>query len=463
MRQPGAILLISCYELGHQPLGIASPLGFLEREGYSPDVLDISLDPPDPRKLARARLAAVSVPMHTALRLGVRIAERIRELNPACHICFHGHYAVLNADYLLEKLADSILGGEFEEALADLARALESAAEEPLPVVSPEWRRARPVLSRLSFAVPSRRALPPLSRYAALEVGGSRRVAGYVEASRGCLHLCRHCPIPPVYGGRFFVVPREIVVEDIRQQVREGATHVSFGDPDFLNGPGHSLEILRAVHLQFPALTYDFTAKIEHLRKHRDLLPEFAVLGCLFIVSAVESLSERVLAILEKGHRVEDVLQVLEAVRRAGITLRPSLVPFTPWTTLEDFATLLDFVQAQDLIEAVDPVQYAVRLLVPPGSRLLEHREMLPHLGPLVRESFSYSWSHPDPRMEVLQREVSAVAEEAAHDLEDPRVTFLRIRNRFRFVAGEEECEPDPIPLPAEIRTLPRLTESWFC
>src|SRR6185295_4904284 len=123
------------------------------------------------------------------------------------------------------------------------------------------------------------------------------RLAGYAEASRGCLHRCRHCPIPPVYDGRFFVVPRDVVLADIRSQVEAGARHVTFGDPDFLNGPAHSLAILREMRREFPFVSHDFTAKIEHLLKHRDLLPEMASLGCSFIVSAVESLSDRVLGI----------------------------------------------------------------------------------------------------------------------------------------------------------------------
>jgi hypothetical protein len=110
LRQAGAILLISCYELGHQPLGVASPLGFLERAGYTPDALDISVESFDPARVASARLIGVSVPMHTALRLGVRVAGRIRQINPACHICFYGLYASLNAEYLLEHVADSVIG-----------------------------------------------------------------------------------------------------------------------------------------------------------------------------------------------------------------------------------------------------------------------------------------------------------------------------------------------------------------
>src|SRR5688572_30571490 len=288
MRDAGDILLIACYEMGHQPLAVAWPTAFLERAGFAPAVLDLSVEPLDPEKIRRARLVAISVPMHTALRLGVRVAARVRELNPDVTLAFYGLYAALNADYLLrEAQATAVLAGELEAELVELARRVES----PGPNADPAKRRVT-VIEKLDFATPSRAALPSLKKYAHLDRSGSLELVAYVEASRGCKHTCRHCPIPPVYDGRFFVVPVEVVLADVRQQVAAGATHVSFGDPDFLNGPGHALAVARALHAEFPAVTFDFTAKIEHLLRQRHRLPELAELGCLFVVSAAESLDD---------------------------------------------------------------------------------------------------------------------------------------------------------------------------
>ena len=143
LRQPGAILLVSCYELGHQPLGLASPVGFLERAGYAPAGLDISVEPFDAEKVTRARFIGISVPMHTALRLGVRVAEQIREVNPACHLCFYGLYASLNAEYLLEHVADSVIGGEFEVPLLAFVEALEAGHSGEVDGVGRSGRMAR--------------------------------------------------------------------------------------------------------------------------------------------------------------------------------------------------------------------------------------------------------------------------------------------------------------------------------
>ena len=463
MRSPGSILLISCYELGHQPLGLAWPLAFLERAGYAPDVLDISVERFDRGKAPRARFVGISVPMHTALRLGVRVGEQLRQINPTCHICFYGLYASLNAEYLLGHVADSVIGGEFETALVRLVQALEEGRPGPVDGVHRRDQPAGPVLKRLPFLVPRRGELPALEKYARLERDGTRGQVGYVEASRGCLHLCLHCPIPPVYGGRFFVVPKGIVLEDIRRLVRAGASHITFGDPDFLNGPGHSLAIVRAMHDEFPALTFDFTAKVEHILERRSIFPAFAALGCVFMVSAVESLSDTVLANLEKGHTRADVLPALQIVRAAGIAFRPTWVAFTPWTTLDDYLEVLEFVEGEGLVDHVDLVQYTIRLLVPPGSALLDRPAIRPCLGPLDQASLTHRWTHPDPRMEPLHKAVSALVEEATRAEEDPAVTFFRVRELAATVAGRPLSESRR-PERRRIRKRPpRLTEPWFC
>jgi len=470
MKEPGAILLVACYELGHQPLAVAWPAAFLEREGYAPAVMDVSVEPFDAERVRRAKLVAISVPMHTALRLGVAVAERVRTVNAACHIAFYGLYATLNADHLLAGVADSVMSGEIESALVALAHRLGSSQHRqgngegsPASVV-PTPRASGfplPVLQKLSFPVPSRTKLPSLKKYAHLERDGGLEVVGYVKASRGCKHMCRHCPIPPVYGGRFFVVPTEVLLTDIRQQVDAGATHVTFGDPDFLNGPGHALAVARALHDEFPSLTFDVTAKIEHLLRHRDRLPELARLGCAFVVSAAESLSDTVLAHLDKGHTRADIETAVRLVSAAGMALRPTWVPFTPWTTLDDYRELLDFVESHELIDAIDPVQYSIRLLVPPGSLLLESPALRPFLGDLVKDQFYFSWTHPDSRMEALHHEVSSTVAGAADRNQDAADTFYRVRG---LADGASGVGPRPFAPPAPGRKRPpRLTEPWFC
>jgi radical SAM superfamily enzyme YgiQ (UPF0313 family) len=476
MERPGAVLLVSCYELGHQPFTVASPWAQLERAGFGVAGVDTSLEPLGDDAIDRARLVAISVPMHTAVRLGSAVARRVRARSPRAHVCLFGLYAALDAEHLLDGgVADSVIGGEFEQALVELAGALASGAApgDVAGVTTRDTLRragragaeglgAAPVLRRLPFVLPRRDGLPALDRYAHL-VGpgpGETRVVGYVEASRGCLHRCLHCPITPVYDGRFFVVPREVVFQDAEQQIAAGARHLTFGDPDFFNGVGHSMAIARALHAAHPEVTFDVTTKVELILKNAERLPELARLGCVFVVSAVESLSDRVLAELDKGHTRADVIEALRLTRAAGLALRPSLVAFTPWTTMDDYLDLCDFIVEQGLEDSIDPIQLAIRLLIPPGSALLRQPGPRPWLGALVAEEHGYRWTHPDPALDRLHGDVSLLVEDAAARGEDAAVTFARIRALAHQAAGSD---PHPIERAGARAFVPHLTEPWFC
>ena len=378
MRARGDILLISCYELGHQPFHLAELLAMLRQAGYAAVPVDTAVETLTDDTIRAASFVAISVPMHTALRLGQQIALRVRSLNPSAHICFYGHYALLNAHYLLQETADSVIGGEYESPLIQLITVLESTLTEMAGTDSPTLQGVRtrstnsgPWIERSKFLVPGREQLPGLERYARLESGGQLRLAGYTETTRGCKHTCLHCPITPIYQGRFFAIPAEIVLADIRAQVSEGAGHITFGDPEFFNGPTHAKRITRALHREFPNVTFDATIKIEHLLKQRHLLPELRDLGCAFIISAVESINDTVLQHLDKGHTSADVAEAFDLLERVGIVLRPSLLPFSPWETLESYLALLNFFEERHLVEHIDPVHFSIRLLIPPGSALL--------------------------------------------------------------------------------------------
>jgi radical SAM superfamily enzyme YgiQ (UPF0313 family) len=465
LKASGRVLLISCYELGHQPLGLAGPLAALRSAGFDPLAIDAAVDPVPDEAIAHARVVAIAVPMHTALRLGLAVAARARRVNPAAHVCFFGLYATLNADHLLAGPGDSTISGEVEGPLLALMEALDRGEPpETVPGVGTRARPAGPVLEpdpALRGLPPDRRGLPGPRRYAGLRRGDTIVPAGAIEATRGCHHECRHCPIPPIYGGRFVVAPRPAVVADGRAQVAAGARHLTFTDPDFFNGPGHGLRIMRTLREEFPFLSFDVTIKVEHLLQHRKRLPELAELGCAFVVTAVESLSDDVLSKLAKGHTRADVEAALDALDAVGVPMRPSLLPFTPWETLDGYRDLLRWIAVRDLAGCVDPIMLAIRLLLPPGSSLLTENAGAPWLGALDAANFTWRWTHPDVRMDALQRAVSVIVERATAANEPAAATFPRVWDAAWRITDET---PPPIPTPIRRRPpAPGLTESWFC
>jgi radical SAM superfamily enzyme YgiQ (UPF0313 family) len=445
------VVLISTYELGRQPFGLASPAAWLRGAGAEVDCLDLSRQPLDEDAVRRADLVAFYVPMHTATRLAAQVVPQVRGLNPEAHLCFYGLYASVNEAFLRELGAGTVLGGEFEAGLVSLVRRLGQGRPGPQtePIVS---------LERLRFLVPDRAGLPPLAEYARLRPGNGRsRNVGYTEASRGCRHLCRHCPIVPVYQGHFRVVDRDVVLEDIRRQVAAGASHITFGDPDFFNGPGHGLAIVGQLHREFPEVTYDVTIKVEHLVRYARHLPALHDTGCLFLTTAVESCDDRVLALLDKGHTRADFLEALRLCRAAGLIISPTFIPFTPWTTRETYRDLLRVLVEQDLVAQVSPIQLCIRLLIPAGSRLLELPEVLGIVAEFDQAALSYRWVHADPWMDQLCRDLQALVK---------RQDVSRGQMFREIWSLAHDQAPPPLPDDRDRldrAAIPYINEPWYC
>jgi len=457
------ILLIATYEQGHQPFGLASPAAWLRSTGAKVACLDISRDPLDESAVRATDLIAIHIPMHTATRLAIELIAPIRAINPTAHLCFYGLYASVNADYLRKRGVQTILGGEFEQGLSALAMGL--AKNGDVRFEHKSQREPLVSLERQNFLVPDRQGLPTLDRYATLQLpDGTTRIAGYTESSRGCKHLCRHCPIVPVYNGAFRIVALEVVLGDIRRQVNAGAEHITFGDPDFFNGIGHAISLIGSLHREFPKLTYDATIKIEHLRKHEAQIATLRETGCLFITSAVESIDDAVLEKLAKNHTRNDFEHVLRACRAHDLPLQPTFVPFSPWTTLDSYCEQLDFLAANGLIENVAPIQLAIRLLIPAGSLLLDLADIQKVAGPFDEKSLVHPWKHADSRVDQLCEEVQRIVHNGDKLNRSRRQMFERIRDAARRAAGIELREQsDTLPLLAARATIPYLTEPWYC
>ncbi|MEX2163249.1 MAG: CUAEP/CCAEP-tail radical SAM protein [Sulfuricaulis sp.] len=448
------VVLINPYEIGRQPFGLAEPAAWLTRAGCAVHCLDLTLQRLEPEVLRDARVVAIYVAMHTATRIAVAAIPRVRAIAPQAHLCVYGLYAPMNEKLLRGLGVQTVLGGEVEPALVSLVERLRAGdgRVQTEPVVN---------LSRIEFMTPDRRALPPLARYAHLQLpDGGRKTVGFTEGSRGCKHRCRHCPVVPVYQGKFRVIPVDVVMADVRQQVAAGAQHISFGDPDFLNGPTHARKIVNAVHAEFPDITYDATIKIQHVINHAELLPELKATGCLFITAAVESVDDRVLELLAKNHTNADFARAVALTRAAGIALAPTFVAFTPWTTLEGYIALLKRLLELDLVESVPPIQLAIRLLLPRGSLLLALPDVQDYIGAFDSRLLGYPWNNPDARVDRLQLAVQEwVAQSEAENL-SRREIFARIWGLAHAAQGVDA------PLLAELgmgMPIPRLSEPWYC
>lgn len=453
MYQTFTVLLISPYDLGRQPFALAHTSAWLKDAGFNVQCLDLSIQKLDPKIIQSADLIGLHLGMHTATRIALKALPKINQLTNKVALFAFGLYAPLNQDVLKQHNVSNFFAGESEPDILALAYQI---ANKTNPLETKTVVRT----SKINFQLPDRKSLPDISKYATLIDGSKQqKVLGFVETTRGCKYVCRHCPVTPIYEGKFRVIPADIVTQDIAQQVAMGAEHISFGDPDFFNGPTHAKKIILAMHEKFPQLSYDATIKIEHILKYAELLPILKATGCLFITCAVESFNDDILLKLDKGHTRHDTFTAVELLRQADIVLSPTFVPFTPWNSLEDYRSLLQDIIDLDLIDQVAPIQLAIRLLIPSGSYLLRIDGFENLIGTFDPDLLGYPWQHVDSTVDALQLEIMKVVEMAELQSLDRQQTFLKI-----WAVTHDALKLNAPNLPTKSpKQVPHLSEAWYC
>ena len=219
------------------------------------------------------------------------------------------------------------------------------------------------------------------------------------------------------------------------------------------------MQLIDAFHREFVAITYDVTIKIEHLRMHEKHLTTLRDTGCLFVTSAVESVDDAVLLALDKGHTCAGFLHVAGVFRELGMTMHPTFVPFTPWTTAESYIDLLRTIYQESLVENVTPIQLGIRLLIPEGSRMLELADIRSAIAAFDAESLVYPWKNGDARLDHLSETVQEIAAAADRQKLSRFAAFEQIWRVAHAAAGL-----NPAPLTAPIASVvPFLSEPWYC
>jgi len=449
------VALITAYEMGHQPLHLASPGAALLAAGHEVKCFDTSVSPLDDAAIEWPDAVAISVPMHTAMRLGIELAKLLGSKREGLAVCMYGLYATVGSDETLGSVADHLIAGEYERGLVSWVDGLDATTG------SVGTGGVLVDLGRSGSTKPDRSLVPSLDNYARLDHDSRQSLSGYVEASHGCRYRCRHCPVPIIYDGRIRIVDPDDVVADVAALVEAGARHITFGDPDFFNAVPHSMKIVESVHARFPDLTFDCTIKVENLLKHRSAIPRLAAAGCLFVISALESTSDVVLEKLQKGHTSVESVEAIRLLRHHGIEMRPSFLPFTPWTALTDLVDLCHFIMENDLVGNVDPVQLTIRLLLPQGSLLLEDLHLSESLGEYDHERLSFPWASPDPAVDHLQESLASVLEKQTADAAPNHEIFAAMWSLIHESAGLPFNPPDLSD--GSIVGRPRMTEPWFC
>jgi radical SAM superfamily enzyme YgiQ (UPF0313 family) len=396
------VALVSTFDAGMQPLALASAAAYLKHSGIECVAFDAFQSKVSEHDLEDYNLVVFSVPGFESLEGATALAADVRRLRPATAVGFVGTYAALNANALLERYADWIILGDFEESLVKICQRIRNQEDiRDVPGVLREPGRVSPVRGLSEWYVPDRTVVPVISAYRyepANRFFLRSVIVGNVETTRGCRFKCTYCSVFAAYQGKVSVVPTDVVLADIEQVVRAGAEHICFVDAEFLNAPNHSLDIVRQMHALFPHLTFDFTSRADLIAADRQRLQELVECGATWVTSAFEFPKRSVLQVFNKGFGPEQLDATVKIAKEVGLTVNPTFVLFNPWVSADDIKAAIKYIEDREL--NLEDVQFRTRLWLYKGSPLLENWEVQSRIT--KEHEFHYEWRHRDIGVEQM-------------------------------------------------------------
>ena len=426
------ILLLSFYDLGKQPKIISELYKKLDNGSNQIDIVDYSIEEKN-LTLDNYDVLGIYASMHTA---SVLAEQYLRDRKLPNKLFVFGLYAKVFSEMF----------SNFQSIHSFDSDELESLLEVQL---NPNYS--------FKHSVPDRTILPSITDYSHIVDGSNNLIAGSVETTYGCKHECTHCPVPIEFKGMFKTFGTEKIITDVTNQVEEGAKHISFNDPDFFNGPKHALKILQLLNEKHPSITYDSTIKVEHILKYPDYFQELKNLNMLFVISAFETTNDHVLNILQKNHSFNDLNKAVELSLENKIDIRPTWMPFSPWTEQNDLISIIKLIENYKLRETVDPIQLTIKLLVPKNSLILKRPEMKEYLLDYDPSSFSYAWKYKFPNIDNIQNELFTYV--LQHESENEYAQYLGLVDILESHTNETLLNSEKYSQ----RIVPKLSETWFC
>jgi anaerobic magnesium-protoporphyrin IX monomethyl ester cyclase len=268
---------------------------------------------------------------------------------------------------------DYIIRGEGEETLKELIQVLEKRGDASL-VKGVAFRKfgqtvvcePREVLRDLDSL--------PLPAWDLIDMKSYQRIwkknHGFfslnLATTRGCPYKCNWCA-KPIYGNRYHSRTPSHVVQEIEMLLNTyGPTHFWMADDIFGLKPGWVQEFRKLVRAKNLKFKYKIQSRVDLLLQE-DTIEALAQSGAETIWVGAESGSQKILDAMDKGTKVEEIIQASKLIRDKGIKVGF----FLQFGYLGE--TAADIQQTIQLVLDVLPDEVGISVSYPlPGTKFYE-------------------------------------------------------------------------------------------
>jgi radical SAM superfamily enzyme YgiQ (UPF0313 family) len=167
-----------------------------------------------------------------------------------------------------------------------------------------------------------------------------------MNTSRGCPHRCLFCSVQEIWGRRYRTIRAERIFDHAAALMKDhGISGFYFREDNFTCDPGRTHAFCDLVLSSAARPYWACEARVDTLSRDPELLPHMAAAGCKGLFLGIESGSQRVLDLMDKGTTVEQNRYVLGRCRELGIITYASMCYGFPGETAEDRALTRQFLR----------------------------------------------------------------------------------------------------------------------
>ncbi len=165
-----------------------------------------------------------------------------------------------------------------------------------------------------------------------------------LETSRGCPHNCTFCSNPIIHKRKWRSLNVDNIIRRINYlQDKFNLDGIVFQEDNFFVDPQRIKKFCEKV--SFSSIGWKANCRIKYLLdKDQSFLKMLENAGCKMLQFGVESGSDRILNLLNKGITTEDILDINTKLAKANISCRYNFIIEIPTETEEEIQRTLKFI-----------------------------------------------------------------------------------------------------------------------
>ncbi|OGS22560.1 MAG: hypothetical protein A2252_03005 [Elusimicrobia bacterium RIFOXYA2_FULL_39_19] len=325
------------------PIGLGNLAGYLQSKNKNVVLVDENITPITSESVTQLaeKLTKPYIFGITSVTGGIKRAHEISDIlktkYPDSKVILGGiHPTVLPDETLQNPNVDIVVKGEGEETLLSLYETIKNNTDyTKLDGISYKDSSGT-IVHNPAAKLPDINTIPKFP-YHLFEEHKERYNLGFIASSRGCPFNCIFCSQRSISGRKYRFMPPEKVIEMMDLLINKyGHKFITFVDDDFIVNKERTKILCRLIQENkfHEKACFDFQTRSDTVTEEILILMKSS--GFRAIDYGIETASERVMKIINKGETVEEIIKAVKMTKSLGFHVSGTFIIGLPTETKKE-------------------------------------------------------------------------------------------------------------------------------